>query len=91
MREQKSGIFGQIGDRFADCGLELNKPEVSEYKQEEEMEGFDPCLLLNEHMGVLMEALQGDAAALDQLTSELLSEHQNVWTTSRDIVIHVMS
>ena len=31
-------------------GFERNKPEVSEYKKEEEMEGFDPFLFLNKQM-----------------------------------------
>ena len=42
------------------------------------MKWFDPCLLLNEQLVVLMVQKQGYTAALDQLTSELLSEHQNV-------------
>ena len=53
LREQKTWILGQVGDRVADSGFERNKPEVSECnKKEEEMKGFDPCLLLNEHRWV---------------------------------------
>ena len=58
LRKQKAGILGQVRDRVAEsplkerkthgeiADLERNKPEVSEYKKEEEMKGFHPCLLL---------------------------------------------
>ena len=42
------------------------------------MKGFDPYLLLNVEMGVLVEENQGYATALNQLMSELLSEHQDL-------------
>ena len=62
LRVQKSGILGQVRycvavspliermklmEEIAD--LERNKPKVSEYnKEEQEMKGFDPCLLLKD-------------------------------------------
>ena len=79
LQEQKSGILGWVGDRVAESGLVLNMPEVWEYKKEEEMKGFDPCVLFNKQMGVLMKEKQGGyAIALHQLMSKLLSAHQNV-------------
>ena len=41
LREQKFGTLGQVGDRVSESGLELDKPEVSNYvtKAEEEMKG----------------------------------------------------
>ena len=39
-----------------------------------ESEGFDPCLLFNEQIGVLVEEKKGCAAVLDHL----MSERQNV-------------
>ena len=41
-------ILGQVRDRVAECGIERNKPEVSEQKQkEEEMKGVDSCPFVN--------------------------------------------
>ena len=68
MREQKSGILDQLRDRVAESGLELNKPDVSEHnKKEEEMKGFDPCLLVKEQMGVQMERAKTAGPVLQSL------------------------
>ena len=48
---------------------------------------FDPCLLLDEQMDVLMEEKHGFTAAFGQLTFELLT----FWTTSRGLRSIVMS
>ena len=42
LREQNSKLRAKVAD------LERNKPEVSEYYEEEEEKGFDPCLLLKD-------------------------------------------
>ena len=49
LRQQKSGILGQVGDRVAESDLERTEPDVSEYNKKGEVKGFDPCLLLQEN------------------------------------------
>ena len=71
LREQNSRILGQVRDQKL----------TAEYNKEEEMGGFDPGLLLNNEMGVLMEETRSVMTLLSGTLRAI----------SKDFVINVRS